>query len=77
MSIKKCHEECALLVAPIVALSVYRFDMFIDFKFFQVFPWRLFCMYGKLVSAFENEEQLIRFRVFGKSVASAQTDGDG
>ena len=34
-------------------------------------------MYGKLVSAFENEEQLIRFRVCGKSAASAQTDGDG
>ena len=31
---KKYHEDWALLVAPIVALSVYRFDM----KFFGVFP---------------------------------------
>ena len=29
----KYHEHCALLVAPIVALSVYRFDM----KFSWVF----------------------------------------
>ena len=31
---KKYHEDCALLVVPIVALSVYRFGM----KFFWVFP---------------------------------------
>ena len=70
---KKYYEDCALLVAPIVALSVYRFYM----KFFRVFPWRLFRMLGKLVSALGNKKQLIRFRVYGKSATSAQTDGDG
>ena len=46
-------------------------------KFFRVFPWRLFCMQVKLVSALKNEEQLISFRVYEKSATSAQMDGDG
>ena len=29
------------------------------------------------ISLLENKEQVIRFRVCGKSAASAQTDGDG
>ena len=41
---KKHHEDCALLVEPIVALSVYRFYT----KFFLVLPQRLFCMQVKL-----------------------------
>ena len=66
-------KDCALLVAPIVALSACRFYM----KFFRVCPWRLFCMQVKLVSDFENKEQVIRFRLYGKSATNAQTDGDG
>ena len=34
-------------------------------------------MQAKLVSVLENKEQLIRFRVYGKSATSAQTDSDG
>ena len=51
---KKHHEDCALLVAPIVALRVCRF-----YKFFWVFLWRFFFMQVKLVSALESKEQLI------------------
>ena len=53
-------------------------------KFTQILPCRLFCMQVKLellspeiVSALENKELLIRFRVYGKSVIPTQTDGDG
>ena len=35
------HEDCALLGALIVVLSVCRFYM----KFSQVFSWQLFCIY--------------------------------
>ena len=70
---KKHHEDCALLVLPIVALSARRFYM----KFFGVSPWRLFCMQIKLVSALENKEKLIRFSVYGKSATSTQTGGSG
>ena len=70
---KKHHKYCALLVAPIVALSVCRLYMW----FFRVFPWRLFFMQVKLVSALENKEQLICFGIYGKSALSAQTDGGG
>ena len=73
VSKKKYHEDCALFVAPIVVLSVCRFYM----KFFRVFPWRLFYMQGKLVSALETKEQLICFRVSGKTATSTQTDGEG
>ena len=45
-------------------------------KFFQVSPWRLFSMQVKLVSAPDNKEQIIRFRVYRKSETSAQMDGD-
>ena len=67
---KKHHKDCALLVGPIVALSVCRFYM----KFLQAFPWGLFCMQVKLVSALENKEQLIRFRGFGKNGKGKQTE---
>ena len=70
---EKTSQRCALHVAPIVVLSACRFYM----KFFQVFPWRLFYMQIKLVLALENKEQLIHFRVCGKSTTSAQTEGDG
>ena len=60
-------------VAPIVALNACRFYM----KFFRLSPWRLLCMQVKLISALKNKEQLIRFRVNGKSATSAQADGDG
>ena len=74
MSIRKHHhKDCVLLVAPCLALSSCRFYM----TFFRVSPWRLFYMQVKLVSALKNKEQLIRFRVYGKSATSAQTDGDG
>ena len=43
---------------------------------FRVFPLQLFCMQVKLISPLENKEQLIRFRVCGKSATSAQTEGD-
>ena len=36
-----------------LCVSVCRFYM----KFFQVFPWRLFSMQAKLVSALEIKEQ--------------------
>ena len=70
---KKHHEDCALHVAAIVAVSACKFCM----KLFQVFPCRLFCKQVKLVSVLENKEQLICFGVYGKSATSAQTDGDG
>ena len=69
---KNHHEDCVRLVEPIVALSDCRFYM----KIFWVSPWLLFCMQIKLLSILENKEQLIRFRVYGKSATSAQTDGD-
>ena len=50
------HEDCALLGALIVVLSVHRFYM----KFFRVFPWQLFCMQVKFISPLENKEQIIR-----------------
>ena len=31
----------------------------------------------EIVSAFENKELLIRFKLYGKSAIAAQTDGDG
>ena len=34
-------------------------------------------MQGKLVSALEKKEQLIHFRVYGKTATSVQRDGDG
>ena len=34
-------------------------------------------MQVKLISPLENKAQVIRFRVYGKSVTSAQTDEDG
>ena len=67
------HEDCAILIALIVALSICRFYM----TFFWLFLWRLFCMQVKLVSPLGNKEQLICFMVYGKSATSAQTDGDG
>ena len=47
---KKHRKDFPPFVAPIVALSDCRFYI----KFFRVFPWRLFCMQVKLVSALEN-----------------------
>ena len=32
---------------------------------------------NKIISPLENREQLIRFRVYGKSATSTQTDKDG
>ena len=46
-------------------------------KFFQGFPEQLFCMQVQLISPLENKEQLIRFRLYGKFVTCAQTDGEG
>ena len=60
---KTQHKDCVLLVAPVVALSASRFYM----TFFRVSPWCLFCRQVELVSALENKEQLICFRVHGKS----------
>ena len=63
----------ALLVARDVVLRVCRFYI----KCFLVFSWRLFSMQVKLISPLENRAQVTRFRVYGKSVTSMQTDEDG
>ena len=52
---KKLHEDCALLLALVVAIRACRFYM----NFFRVFPRRLFCMQVKLVYALKIKEQLI------------------
>ena len=44
------HEDCTLLAALIIALSVCRFYM----KFFLVFLWHLFYMQVKLISPLES-----------------------
>ena len=73
---RKCNEGCTLPFVPIVGLSICRFYM----TFFRVSPWCLFCMQKKLVSALENKEQLIGFRVYGKVQQVhkwMETDNDG
>ena len=70
---KNNHRDCALIVTPIVTPSACTFYM----KFLWVFLGCLLCMKGKLVSDLENERQLIRFRVYGKSATNAQMDGGG
>ena len=52
---KKLLEDCALLVALVVAIRSCRFYM----NFFRVFPRRLLCMQVKLVCALKIKEQLI------------------
>ena len=73
---KKHYEDCALRVAPIVAISACRFYM----KFFWFSQWLLFCKQVKLVSALENKKWLIRFRVYDNVQQlnkRTETDNDG
>ena len=71
---------CLIVLTPIkyIRTSITKI------KYFRVLPWRLFRMQVKLesllyeiVSDLENKELLISFRVYGKSLITTQTDGDG
>ena len=74
----KRHECCELLIELFVALSVCIFSL----KFFCIFAESFLCIQIKLesfspeiVSTLENKELLSRFRVYRKSVTSAQKEG--